>query len=171
MIKRNHGLWVTVASLAGYVTSPGLTDYSASKASAIAFHEGLGSELATMYKAPAVRTVLICQGYTKTPLFQGFHQGDGFVNYALDPATVAEAIANAVLRGQSDHIILPVGNSYIAGLRNWPGWMQAHVRKDLKKMMVNWNGRQVQQPTEVDSKSEIVAPVDNKGLETSAVLV
>src|SRR6201994_4145834 len=27
MIKHNHGLWVTVASLAGYVTAPGLTDY------------------------------------------------------------------------------------------------------------------------------------------------
>jgi short-subunit dehydrogenase len=171
MIKRNHGLWVTVASLAGYITAPGLTDYSASKASALVFHEGLSAELATAYKAPAVRTVLVCQGYTRTALFQGFHPGDGFINYALDPATVADAIVQAVLRGQSDHIILPLGNSYLAGLRNWPGWMQAHVRKDLKKMMTNWHGRQVPQPSEGASESEAATPVDNKSLETSAVFV
>jgi short-subunit dehydrogenase len=41
MIKANHGMVVTVASLAAYVTSPGLVDYSASKAAALVFHEGL----------------------------------------------------------------------------------------------------------------------------------
>jgi short-subunit dehydrogenase len=171
MIKHNHGSWVTVASLAGYVTTPGLTDYSASKASALVFHEGLSAELATAYKAPAVRTVLVCQGYTRTALFEGFHSGDGFLNYALDPATVAEAIVKSVLDGRSEHIILPVGNSYIAGLRNWPGWMQTYVRKDLKKMMTNWHGRQVPQPSEGANGSEVATPVDNKSLETSAVFV
>jgi short-subunit dehydrogenase len=41
MIANNHGMVVTVASLAAYVTSPGLVDYSASKAAALVFHEGL----------------------------------------------------------------------------------------------------------------------------------
>jgi short-subunit dehydrogenase len=176
MIKRNHGLWVTVASLAAYVTAPGLTDYAASKASAMAFHEGLSAELATAYKAPAVRTVLVCQGYTRTALFEGFHPGDGFLNYALDPGTVAESIVNAVLKGQSDHIILPLGSSYLAGMRNWPGWMQSYARKDLKRLMVNWHGRQVSQPSEEKGASESATatpatPVNGKGLETSGVLV
>lgn len=41
MIKNNHGMIVTVASLASYVTVPRLVDYCASKAAALTFHEGL----------------------------------------------------------------------------------------------------------------------------------
>ncbi|KAJ0267388.1 hypothetical protein COL922a_014948, partial [Colletotrichum nupharicola] len=62
MIKRNHGMVVTVASQAGYTVTPNMVDYSATKAAAIAFHEGLGAELVTRYNAPRVRTVLITQG-------------------------------------------------------------------------------------------------------------
>jgi short-subunit dehydrogenase len=170
MIKNNHGLWLTVASTAGYVTAPGLTDYSASKASAVVFHEGLSTELVTNYKAPAVRTVLMCQGYTKTALFDGFHPGDNFYNYALQPETVAQTIVDAVLAGRSTHIILPVGHSIVPGVRNWPGWMQALFRRDLKKMMVNWKGRQVPQPSEaLDSRES--SPVASKSVETSTVLI
>jgi len=173
MIETNHGLWLTVASIAGYITAPRMTDYSASKASAIVFHEGLASELPTHYNAPSVRTVLVCQGYTKTALFQGFRSGDGFLMYDLEPATVAEEIVNAVLRGQSDHIILPKASGFLAGFRNWPGWMQNIVRKDLKKLMVNWHGRQVPQPSEssksVASESEHATPVGDIG--KSGVLV
>jgi short-subunit dehydrogenase len=170
MVKNNHGLWLTVASNAGYVTAPGLIDYSASKASAIVFHEGLSTELVTNYNAPAVRTVLMCQGYTKTALFTGFHPGDNFYNYALEPETVAQAIVDAVLAGRSTHIILPVGHSIVAAVRNWPGWMQALGRRDLKKMMINWNGRQVSQPSEtVDSRD--ASPATSKSVESSTVLV
>lgn len=70
LIARNHGMVVTVASLASYVTVPKMTDYGASKAAALAFHEGLSAELSTLYAAPRVRTVVINQGYTKTALFQ-----------------------------------------------------------------------------------------------------
>jgi all-trans-retinol dehydrogenase (NAD+) len=171
MVKQNHGLWVTVASLAGYVTPPGLTDYSASKAAAVAFNEGLTAELATQYKAPAVRTVLVCQGYTRTALFKGFHPGDRFLSYPLDPATVADAIVGAILKGQSDYIILPVASSFLPGVRNWPTWMQVLMRNDLKKLMVNWNGRQVPQPSENGGGSQAATPVEHKSLDTSGVLV
>ncbi|KAF2670912.1 dehydrogenase/reductase SDR family member 8 precursor [Microthyrium microscopicum] len=161
MISKNHGMVVTIASLAAYITSPGLVDYSASKAAALVFHEGLSAELATIHKAPAVRTICVCQGYTKTPLFEGFHKGDRFMNYALEPETVAEEIVRGVLRGQSDHIMLPRGNAYIAALRAFPLWMQAHVRKDLKKMMINWKGRQVAQPSEKSANS---SPIESSGI-------
>jgi hypothetical protein len=150
MIAKNHGMVITVASLAAYVTAPKLVDYAASKAAALAFHEGLQAEIATVYKAPKVRTVVICQGYTKTALFEGFHQGDGFVEYALDPETVAEAIVKAVLAGRSDHILLPRSNSFISSsLAGFPIFMQASIRKDLRKKMRGWNGRQVLQPSEL----------------------
>jgi len=56
MIERNHGHVVTVASMLSYFVLANLTDYSCSKASALAFHEGLATELKNMYKAPNVRT-------------------------------------------------------------------------------------------------------------------
>jgi short-subunit dehydrogenase len=101
MIANNHGMIVTVASLAGYLTAPSMVDYAASKSAAIAFHEGLASELATTYKAPKVRTVLMCQGYTRTALFEGFDSA------ALFPETVADEIVKAVLSGKSQHLTLP----------------------------------------------------------------
>jgi short-subunit dehydrogenase len=152
MIENNHGMVVTVASLAAYVTAPQMVDYSASKAAAMVFHEGLAAELATLYKAPKVRTVLICQSYTRTPLFAGFHPGDGFMAYALTPETVAEEVVNAVLSGRSAHILLPRNQVMMKSLRAWPIWAQMGVRNSLTKLMKNWKGRQVVQPSESENE-------------------
>jgi NAD(P)-dependent dehydrogenase (short-subunit alcohol dehydrogenase family) len=56
MIKVNHGHVVTIASMASFILHAGNTDYAGSKASALAFHEGLSVELRSRYKAPNVRT-------------------------------------------------------------------------------------------------------------------
>jgi len=152
MIENNHGMVVTVASLAAYVTSPRVVDYSASKAAAMVFHEGLSVELATLYKAPKVRTVLMCQSYTHTPLFAGFHPGDGFMSYALQPETVAEEVVKAVLSGRSAHILLPRNQSTMKAFRAWPIWAQMSVRNSLTGLMKNWKGRQVVQPSESENE-------------------
>jgi hypothetical protein len=167
MVSNNHGMVITVASLAAYVTAPKLVDYAASKAAALAFHEGLQAEIATVFKAPKVRTVVVCQGYTKTALFEGFNKGDGFVEYPLDPETVAEAIVKAVLAGRSDHILLPRGNSIISSLAGFPIFMQASIRKDTRKKMRTWNGRQVLQPSELAKLAK--EKVDQAGEKTKEV--
>jgi short-subunit dehydrogenase len=150
MIRANHGMVLTVASSAAYVTAPHMVDYGASKAAALAFHEGLSAELATVYKAPKVRTVVMCQGYTRTPLFQGFDDSDKRgVSYALEPETVAEEIVKAVLGGRSKHIMIPAAGYWVVQPhRAWPLWMQYGLRKSLVKLMKRWNGRQVEQPSE-----------------------
>ncbi|KAE8355872.1 hypothetical protein BDV28DRAFT_128039 [Aspergillus coremiiformis] len=56
MIKHNHGHVVTIASMASFVALGEMVEYCCSKASALAFHEGLGQELRVQYKAPKVRT-------------------------------------------------------------------------------------------------------------------
>jgi all-trans-retinol dehydrogenase (NAD+) len=56
MIKQNHGHIVTLASMAAYVTVASIIDYNCTKASTVAFHEGLASELKHRYDAPNVRT-------------------------------------------------------------------------------------------------------------------
>jgi short-subunit dehydrogenase len=149
MIAKNHGMIVTVASLAGYVSAPSMVDYAASKASAVTFHEGLAAELVTHYKAPKVRTVLMCQGYTRTALFEGFD------SKALHPETVAEEIVKAVLGGKSKHMCLPETAWLIAPrLRSLPVWMQYGMRKRMDNMMRNWKGRQVAQPSMVEGEEK-----------------
>jgi all-trans-retinol dehydrogenase (NAD+) len=56
MVKANHGHVVTVASMGSYGTYADNVSYTCSKASALAFHEGLGQELKHRYDAPKVRT-------------------------------------------------------------------------------------------------------------------
>lgn len=56
MIQKDHGHIVTVASLASFVSFGEITDYSCSKASALAFHEGLSQEIRHWYKSKKIRT-------------------------------------------------------------------------------------------------------------------
>ena len=56
MAKANHGHVVTVASMGSYSVYADNVSYTCSKASALAFHEGLGQELKHRYNAPKVRT-------------------------------------------------------------------------------------------------------------------
>ncbi len=47
---------MTIASMASFVVASNIVDYGCTKASALAFHEGLHAELRTKYNAPDVRT-------------------------------------------------------------------------------------------------------------------
>ncbi|KAI9811997.1 MAG: hypothetical protein M1827_004889 [Pycnora praestabilis] len=144
MIKANHGMVVTIASMAAFVTTPQLVDYSASKAAALAFHEGLSGELVTRYDAPKVRTVVVTPGYTKTKLFAGWRNDDTFLIPSLHLETLAEEIVKQVLRGESGYVVVPkAANLFVVPLRAVPYWWQVRVRKDLTKAMVGWKGRQV----------------------------
>ena len=152
MIQNNHGMVVTVASVAAYLTAPRMVDYAASKSAALVFHEGLAAELSTIYNAPKVRTVLIAQGYTKTSLFSGFKDSDRFMNYALEPQTVAEAIVKRVLGGQSGYVWLPElgAKLFCVPVKGWPVWMQMGFRKGLLGLMQRFKGRAVKQPSEIE---------------------
>ncbi|KAH7128085.1 hypothetical protein B0J13DRAFT_424041, partial [Dactylonectria estremocensis] len=52
MIRQNYGHVIMTASMAGYVTVASNVDDSYSKASVLAFHEGLTQELKYMHNAP-----------------------------------------------------------------------------------------------------------------------
>lgn len=141
--KNNHGMIVTVASFAAYLAVPNMVDYSASKSAALAFHEGLASELKTRYNAPKVRTVVVNQGYTKTALFSGYHNDSPFLLPALAPETVAEAIAKQVLSGKSGQVIVPGFGAILTFLRGFPHWYQIRLRNKGQNIMTNFHGRQV----------------------------
>ncbi|PQE27439.1 short-chain dehydrogenase protein [Rutstroemia sp. NJR-2017a BVV2] len=143
MISKNHGMVVTVASVAAYVTVPNMVDYASSKAAALSFHEGLTAELLTKYNAPKVRTVVINQGYTKTALFQGYKNDSPFLMPTLEVDTVAEGIAKKILSGKSGQGIFPGFGVVLTFMRAMPGWYQNRVRNQGQNIMKNWNGRQV----------------------------
>lgn len=145
--------------------APDMVDYASSKAAALSFHEGLSAELSTRYNAPKVRTVVVNQGYTKTPLFEGYNNTKGFMLPTLEPETVAEAIVRQVLSGKSGQIILPAMARGLPALAAFPHWYQHNLRKDGAEIMPTWHGRQVVQ--DLDKFYE----AKEKNIEGSTVLV
>jgi short-subunit dehydrogenase len=148
MIRANHGMVVTVASVASWITVPNMVDYAASKAAAHSFHEGLTAELVTRYDAPRVRTVLVNQGYTTTPLFEGYHNDSPFLMPALEPSTVAEAIVRQVLKGESGQLVLPAFGNTLAVLGGMPLWYQFRLRVKNQRIMREFRGRKVVEDVE-----------------------
>lgn len=120
-----------------------MVDYAASKHAAVAFHDGLTAELATRYGANKVRTVVVNQGYTRTPLFEGYNNSVPFLMPTLEPDTVAEAIVRQVLTGKSGQIIAPVLASGFTAFASMPHWFQHGVSKGGEIIMKKWKGRQV----------------------------
>ncbi|KAL2871278.1 hydroxysteroid 17-beta dehydrogenase 11 [Aspergillus lucknowensis] len=116
MVTQNHGHIVTIASMASFVSLGEMVDYSCSKASALAFHEGLSQELSMWYNAPSVRTSIIHPSWVRTPMINTLTSaGDKFTQPILTPVEVADAI------------ILPSYQLPMSFLRALPLWIQRGV--------------------------------------------
>ncbi|KAF3153424.1 hypothetical protein TWF569_002368 [Orbilia oligospora] len=169
IVKNNHGHIVTVASVAGYQTAPQMVDYAASKAASISFHEGLTLELKHRYNAKKVRTTLVTQGLTRTPLFTGFGNDSPFMFPQQHPESVADGIVEQVLRGESEHLILPKSYHILTGNRGRPAWFRAYVENGTKHLMSNWRGRQVIDPNTGSTSETVEEPAED--VSKSGVLV
>lgn len=168
MVKRNHGMVVTVASFAAWLTVPNMVDYGASKAAAASFHEGLSAELKTRYNAPKVRTVVVNQGYTKTALFTGYHNDSPFLVPTLEPESVAESIVKQIFTGKSGQVVTPSFGTMLQALRAMPHWYSYKLRAKAQNIMTNFSGRQVVQ----DLNKHYAGREGEKGeVEGSTVLV
>lgn len=154
MAARDHGMFVTVASYASWMPVTGAVDYCASKAAALAFHEGLTTELTTVHKAPRVRTVVVHPAHTRTQLADGWDQGTAFSVPELLPETIADAVVRKVLSGTSGSIILPESGALLLPLlRALPDWFQVRARARTLPMK-NWKG--------YDVMKDIAAPYDDR---------
>ena len=96
MIERNRGHIVTIASAAGLIGVPRLTDYCASKFAAVGLDESLRIELRK--RAPGVRTTVVCPYYIDTGMFEGVKTRFSFLLPILKEAKVADKILKAVER-------------------------------------------------------------------------
>lgn len=143
MVTNNHGMIVTVSSYASWLTIPNMVDYGASKAAALAFHEGLTAELTTRYKTPKIRTVIVHPGHTKTALFTGYDQKTDFLMPQLEPETIADAVVRQLLTGRSGTVVVPETGTMLASLRMLPDWYSVPLRAKAQECMINFKGRQV----------------------------
>lgn len=86
MVARGHGAVVNIASTGGYIPSPYLAVYSATKAYVVSFTQALWAET----RGTGVRVVVVSPGPTKTPM-------------NARGTRSAEAVATTVVRALSGH--------------------------------------------------------------------
>lgn len=134
MVAKDHGHVITVASVASFACLPGHADYGSTKASALAFHEALKSELRHIYKAPNVLTSIIHPNFVATPLLtdmKGHLQKVG-VRFLTTERVARESVAPVFAR-QGAQVIIPGSSSVASALRGWPIWLQIIVHDALGK--------------------------------------
>jgi short-subunit dehydrogenase len=116
MREKKTGTLVGISSVAGYRGMPGSTAYSASKAAAISYLEGLRIEL----RGSGVKVCTICPGFIDTPMTQANPFPMPFIISAED---AAKRFARVITQ-QRSHATIPwqmAGVGLI--LRHLPNWM------------------------------------------------
>lgn len=129
MILKNKGHVVTVASMASYVALPSAIDYSATKAGALAFNEGLKSEIKHIYKSPGVMTTVVHPMWVATNMTAKYADR---IEKSQGPMMSAQAVADSVLKQiysrKGGHVFVPDRTSWISAIRGLPSWMQEMMR-------------------------------------------
>ncbi|KAG6265702.1 hypothetical protein E4U47_006232 [Claviceps purpurea] len=132
MISLNKGHIMTVASMASFIALPKGADYSASKASALSFHESLALELKHVYKADCVLTSIAHPNFVRTPLVKDFgHQLEKGGIRMLTPEGVAGAITDQIFSRRGAQLLIPEQQAVVSGIRGWPTWMQVVLRDQM----------------------------------------
>ena len=94
MVAGGSGHVVTVASAAGLMGLPRMTDYSASKFAAVGFNEALRLELKR--SAPGVKTTIVCPFFIDTGMFEGVKTRFPLLLPILRKEDVVERVVKAV---------------------------------------------------------------------------
>ncbi|RWA06981.1 hypothetical protein EKO27_g8124 [Xylaria grammica] len=129
MLSRNKGHIVTVASLAAFMALPTSVDYSATKAGALAFHEGLACELKHLYKAPGVMTTIALPDFVKTQMTKAYWaevEAAGGILLTVDQ--VVDPILKQIFLRRGGQIFVPKSRAVVSFIRGWPNWLQEVVR-------------------------------------------
>jgi NAD(P)-dependent dehydrogenase (short-subunit alcohol dehydrogenase family) len=99
MLEHRHGEVVAFASLAGWLPSPHLGAYAASKHAVVAFTEVLAYE----NRGSGVRFACVCPPVVETPMVQGIRARDDAAlggQRGIDPGVVLDAIERALNAGE-----------------------------------------------------------------------
>ena len=128
MALKNKGHIVTIASTASFSTVPTIVDYAASKAGALAFHEGLSGEIKHILKAPGVITTVVHPYWTSTGMTAEYADTIQRTQGALmKPENVAKVVLDQIWMCKGGQLIIPSSLSWLAGLRGFPNWIQEAI--------------------------------------------
>ncbi len=126
------GFIVNVSSIAGKVTLPWVTLYSASKYAVCSLTDGLRMELRPF----GIHAMTVCPGYVKTEFQANVLGGKppaalvrGRERFAITPAECAEAIARGVERNARTVLVPRIGWLMVGASRMLPGVVDAQLER------------------------------------------
>ncbi|WP_454062476.1 SDR family NAD(P)-dependent oxidoreductase [Candidatus Nitrospira salsa] len=132
MIERRSGAIINVASVAGFLPIPYMTEYAATKAFLISFSESLAEEV----RESGVTIQACCPGSTDT----NFHNTAGYRPTNPLGSQTAQEVVQASLTGLDKH-----GSRITVG---WQGWLSDRFSRFLpRSMMIRMVGKQVKPRT------------------------
>ncbi|KAF3809973.1 Dehydrogenase RED2 [Colletotrichum gloeosporioides] len=129
MIMKNKGHIVTVASMASYSALPTAVDYSATKAGALAFSEGLSCEIKHVYKASGILTTVVHPMWVKTNMTAAHAERvEQSYGRMMEPEDVAKRVTGQIFSCRGGQLIIPDQWSWASGNRGLPSWVQEIMR-------------------------------------------
>lgn len=78
--------------------------------------------------------------YIKTPMLDDLLKAKSFKALLLEPPQVVDAIFKQILSGQSGQVFLPGFHTIASGMRGWPAWMQAVLRRSQREVFYTGKG-------------------------------
>jgi len=126
MLDAKKGHVVGIASMASFVSAPGLVDYCVTKVGVLALHEGLRNELLSRYdNGFTVATTSVHPSWHATGIIKGFESKLAEHGIIADPpSNVARAVVEQVLAHRSGQIFMPRSAEGQSGTRRLPIWVQ-----------------------------------------------
>jgi all-trans-retinol dehydrogenase (NAD+) len=119
-----------------------MVSYCMTKASALAFHEGLSAELRSKnhgFNAPEVKLTCVHPIWAATAMIAPHRsQIDRSGMTVLDPQVVADAVVKQVLSGRGRQIVLAPGVELIATIRAWPSWLSGGLGAIAGELFLIW---------------------------------
>lgn len=131
MIKENKGHILTIASLASFVALPMSIEYSATKAGALAFHEGLACEIKHLYKARGVKTSVVHPNFVRTAMTAPHARRIERTQKMMSVEDISKPVLNQIFSGKGGQLVLPARLNFVTGIRGWPNWIQEALRDVL----------------------------------------
>ena len=131
MQRQGGGSIVNIGSMAGKVTLPWLTIYSASKYAVGSLTDGLRMEL----KRDGIHAMTVCPGYVRTAFFRNVIAGaapssmGGDKLFSIDAETCAEAIARGVERKARTVVTPGIGWLFVLMERIFPALVDHRLMK------------------------------------------
>lgn len=124
MVSEKKGHVVTIASVASFLSPPGLVPYANTKVAALGFHEGLQMEARVFHDAPEIKFTVVHPTFAATPMTAPFASNlSAAKQKVIKPTMVSNAVVKQILSGRGRQLIIAPGTSAVVHLRAVPHWL------------------------------------------------